>query len=175
MIGSGVITGENERGKLVLRLKKPVTVWKGREYSSVNVLGQGDTIEVRGVIEPDGTLVPTSIISNIARVVGTVQHVVGRSVTVSETAQGVPVDTLVHLDNDSVYEDGATEADVVPQAKIEVIGVKLPDGSVTATKVMVYTQNSAHETAALNNKEQRPGSVVLGRFERHPDVLNGRW
>ena len=97
MIGSGVITGENERGKLVLRLKKPVTVWKGREYSSVNVLGQGDTIEVRGVIEPDGTLVPTSIISNIARVVGTVQHVVGRSVTVSETAQGVPVDTLVHL------------------------------------------------------------------------------
>ena len=128
-------------GPLTVKTKPSTRIWKAEFGVKVDAIRPGDDLAMRGVIDVDGSFVPSEIWVNITVLDGVVKSVDGnvvvvdviRNDSVSQTRSVKLSDKTLSLQDVPLRKEQVQIGRVV-----QVIGLALEDGTVQATRVRVY-------------------------------------
>src|SRR5712692_4406236 len=150
-------------GPLTVKTKPSTRIWKGEFGVNVDAIRPGDDLAMRGVIDVDGSFVPSEIWVNITILDGVVKSVSGNVVVVDV------------IRNDSVSQtrsvklsDKTLSSQDVPLRKeqvqvgrvVQVIGLALEDGTIQATRVRVYVNGRLIDSTGSKHVNPVTGRVI---------------
>lgn len=153
-------------GGLTLKLGGSVHIWKGEDGAPITAIRPGDDLAMRGVMDSDGTFVPTEIWVNIVALDGIIKKVEGSILTLDVVRN----DSIAQ--NKVVRVTGKTlSARDVPIGKeqlqvgreVRVIGLALEDGTVQGTRINVYVNGRPVDSEGSKLLDPLTGKTVERR------------
>jgi len=129
-------------GTFTLRLSGTSEVWKGK-YDRNAIIDVGDRVEAWGQPQPGNNLDVERMWVNIVNLVGPISNVADNASTVALTCRDRHRGSLkVTIDQETLISNGTQEVRYTQGAlslqegkQLQIIGLKLKDGSVRATRV----------------------------------------
>jgi Domain of unknown function (DUF5666) len=127
---------------MTITLATGARIWKkttSQDFSAVRV---GDEISVRGHRVSQGELVATQVYVNITRITGRITNVNGNEFEVdifdvSGKRRGETTTVIVDAQTVTGRDVSLSMSDLQKGRYVEIIGLKLPDGKIAATRVDV--------------------------------------
>ncbi len=127
---------------LLLKVAPNAIVWKGRNYSDFSAIRVGDEIMVTGEFDSDGKIAVSKLWDNILHLAGTIVRANGSLVEIETVpAESHPIERFaLGLDGSTGFVD-SDRADLEAGRGIDVIGVKMSNRRVQASRITVYIGN----------------------------------
>jgi hypothetical protein len=134
------------------------TVWRGQERHDFSALQVGDEVWLRYRLDTSSRAVVLSLWANIGKVEGRITSVGRNGFQVDENYRADPASAYRRGLREIVYDSGTTwEGSVVQDLTVGrdvfVIGLKLPNRVLEATRVIVYERGAP--------VRMKPGRIVL--------------
>jgi hypothetical protein len=167
----GIVTGTDRNaiylrgatGPIAIRTVPDTRIWKGEDGVDIAVIRTGDEVAARGNRDPDGTFIAFEIWVNITSLNGVIEWIDGNSVTVrtiqnderSEIRQiTITGKTLASREN------LLRKSDLQAGRIVHVIGLSLEDGTIQASRIVVYVNGRPVDVKAGKYKDPGTGQIV---------------
>ena len=168
---SGVVTGidhnaiylRGSTGPIAIKTGSSTRIWKGDDGVDITLIRTGDEVLARGIRGADGTFTASEIWANITSLDGVIESIDANSLTIrtirnDETSELLRVTitekTLASRENFLKRED------LKPGRVVHVIGLVLDDGTVQASRLVVYENGRPVDGAGTKYKDPRTGEIV---------------
>lgn len=141
-VGPDVIYATSDGVPVTLRLGPNAVVWKGRDYHDFSPVHAGDQIAASGTKERNGTIIISRLWDNIIHLSGTIARIDNPlqfeiQVSPSSTDKALKKPTIVTYNKETQFSD-SDRGDLQIARSVDVIGLKLNQGHVQASKIIVY-------------------------------------
>src|SRR6516225_9384818 len=118
-------------------------IWRGKDYHDFAVLQRGDEVDIRYRNDAQGRAVVLDMWSNIDKVDGRITRVARDGFQVDENYSASPESGYRRGLREIIYDSGTQWEDSLAEdlrvgRDVFVIGLKLPNGKLEATRVIVY-------------------------------------
>jgi hypothetical protein len=143
----------NSTGPLTVRIKPSTRIWKGEFGIKVDAIRPGDDLAMRGVMDVNGSFLPSEIWVNITILDGVVNSVDGDTIVVDVVRNdSVSHTRIVRLSDKTLStQDVPLKKEQVQIGRIvHVVGLALEDGTVQATRVRVYVNGRPIDSTGSN-------------------------
>lgn len=133
----------NSAGTHVLYSDATSNIWRGKDYHDFSVLQVGDEVDIRYRNDAPSGAVVIDLWANIDKVEGRIMRVGRDGFQVDENYSADPSSGYrrglreIVYDSGTQWEDSLAE-DLKAGRDVFVIGLKLPNGKLEATRVIVY-------------------------------------
>lgn len=147
---------------ITVRITSSTRIWKGEDGMDISVIRPGDEVSMRGVVEADGTFVPTEMWVNIVSLDGIIGSLNGDTVTVLLVRNESATETKqVRLTNNTLSQTTPLKKEDIQAGRpVRVIGLALQDGTILATRFVVYVNGRAVDSRATRYVEPTTGKIV---------------
>ncbi|MBN8733010.1 MAG: hypothetical protein J0L64_20905 [Acidobacteria bacterium] len=168
---SGIVVAKNQEtihlkgssGPVTVKIKPTTRIWKGEDGADSSVIHPGDELAMRGTREADGTFSPTQVWVNIVSFHGVIAAVSGNTVSIevlrndslSQTRQ-VRLTSKTLSSGSSVLK----RENVKVGRPVQVVGVALEDGTVQATRLMIYVNGREVDSRATKYVDPLTGKII---------------
>ncbi len=132
-----VITAMTPTGQVTMVLASGGTVWKRYTRRDISRLIVGDNLVVSGYFGAGGVLEAVDIRANVASFFGLIQNTSAGGFQV-HTRYGFVRNVQIGPDTLDSRNMPISAGEIRPGREALVVGLKLPDGTVQATKVLIY-------------------------------------
>jgi hypothetical protein len=130
-------------GTHVLYSDAASNIWRGKDYQDFAVLQRGDEVDIRYRNDAQGRAVVMDLWANIDKVEGRITHVARDGFQVDENHSALQESGYRRGLREIIYDSGTQWEDSLAEdlrvgRDVFVIGLKLPNGKLEATRVIVY-------------------------------------
>jgi sulfur carrier protein ThiS len=179
-IGTVVATDRNivyvktSFGPVTVRVESAARIWKGDDGMDVSAIDVGDEVSMRGITDVDGYFVPSQIWVNIGSLDGVITSVDGDAVDVRVVRNDDANETKrIRLTPKSLSAQNhlLRRQDIRPGRVVRVIGLILKDGTIRASRFIVYVNGRPVDSSIAKYIDPATGRIMdksQGSVEQSP-------
>ena len=150
-------------GGLTLKMTSAVRIWKGEDGAPLSAIRPGDDLALRGVMDTDGTFVPSEVWVNITALDGMITKLDGSTATIDLVRNdSVRQKKVVKITDKTLTDrDGPFKKEYLQVGRVvRVIGLALEDGTIQATRVTVYVNGKPVGSEGSKVIDMLTGKIV---------------
>lgn len=150
-------------GPLTVRVSPSTRIWKGEDGVGISAIRPQDELAVRGVADPSGVFVASEIWANIVSLDGVVNSVSGNNVDIQVVRNdSVSEVKRIRVTNKTVSSQSRPlkKENIQVGRCVRVIGLALEDGTIQASRLIVYVSGHPVDSTATKYVDPETGRIV---------------